>query len=162
MDPSFFSSQVQAILSRLLVDWLGQSAPTKEAPKATWVHPTPKYSGAGDAGAFEDLIRQAAEKYGVDANLVRSVIRAESNFNPKAVSSAGARGLMQLMPATAAGLGVGDSFNPQENINGGVKLLSRLLRKYDGDVRLALAAYNAGPGAVARYGGVPPYQETRT
>ena len=99
--------------------------------------------------------------YSVDYNLVKAVIKAESNFNPKAVSRAGARGLMQLMPATAAQMGVEDSFNPEENVHGGARYLRELLERYRGDAIRALAAYNAGPEAVDRYDGVPPFPETR-
>jgi soluble lytic murein transglycosylase-like protein len=90
------------------------------------------------------------------------VVKAESNFDPTAVSGAGAAGLMQLMPGTAASLGVEDVFNPEQNVEGGVRLLRQLLDRYQGNVVYALAAYNAGPGAVDRYGGVPPYRETQT
>ncbi|MGH9659970.1 MAG: lytic transglycosylase domain-containing protein, partial [Bryobacteraceae bacterium] len=93
--------------------------------------------------------------------LVESVIKVESNYNPYAVSNKGAEGVMQLVPSTARRFGVANTFNPAQNIEGGVKYLKYLLELYDGDERLALAAYNAGEGAVARWGGIPPYRETR-
>jgi soluble lytic murein transglycosylase-like protein len=109
---------------------------------------------------FGELIRNASQKYGVDADLLFSVIAAESNFNSKAVSRRGARGLMQLLPATAARLGVTDIFDPAQNIDAGTRYLHELMTRYQGDLVLTLAAYNAGPGAVQHYGRVPPYHET--
>lgn len=110
---------------------------------------------------LEPLVEQYAGKAGVSSSLVKAVIRAESGGNPLAVSSAGAKGLMQLMPATAKGLGVHNPLNPAENIEGGSKYLGQLMKKYRGNKELALAAYNAGSGAVAKYGGIPPYKETQ-
>ena len=115
-----------------------------------------------NGGSFEDLIQQASSKYGVDADLVKAVIQNESAYDPSAVSSAGALGLMQLMPATADSLGVDNPLDPAQNIDGGVKLLRELLNQFGGNVSNTLAAYNAGPGAVQQYGGIPPYQETQT
>ncbi len=117
---------------------------------------------ARDPKTFEPLINSYAAQYGVDKALIKAVIHAESNYNPKAVSRAGARGLMQLMPKTAQALKVCDSFDPKENIRGGVRYLKFLLDTFNGDVTLALAAYNAGMARVAQYGGVPPFEETRT
>jgi soluble lytic murein transglycosylase-like protein len=115
-----------------------------------------------NGGSFENLIQQASSKYGVDADLVKAVIQNESAYDPLAISSAGAMGLMQLMPATADSLGVDNPMDPAQNIDGGVKLLRELLNQFGGNVTNTLAAYNAGPGAVQQYGGVPPYQETQT
>ena len=111
--------------------------------------------------AYGDDIRSAAKVSGVNAALLRAIIHAESGFNARALSYKGAQGLMQLMPGTASDLGVGDAFDPAENISGGARYLATLLRDYHGDVSLAAAAYNAGAGAVAKYGGVPPYAETQ-
>ena len=111
--------------------------------------------------AYEDLIQEAAMAYRLDPALIRAVMQTESAFNPNAVSRVGAQGLMQLMPALAEEMGVRDSFDPRENIMGGARYLRELLGRFRGNVRLALASYNAGPTAVARYGRVPPFRETQ-
>ncbi len=108
------------------------------------------------------MIRSASAKYGVPEPFLKGVIRNESGFRTNAVSSAGAQGLMQLMPATARGFGVTDPFNPAQNIDAGARFLRNLLKMFDGDMGLAYAGYNAGPNAVKKYGGIPPYKETQT
>jgi len=110
--------------------------------------------------SIESLVKQAGRRHGVAPELIHAVIRQESGYNPFAISQKGARGLMQLLPQTAEWLGVQDIFDPAENVEGGVKLLRYLLDRYEGDEALALAAYNAGQGAVEEHGGIPPFQET--
>jgi len=164
MDGSFFNSQYQMILYDLIFRLLDQYLDGGERVVALPPAVSRKSQTTGEEsaqGKFAAIIQEAAQKYNVDPRLIEAVIRAESNFNLKATSSAGAMGLMQLMPATAASLGVTDPYDPKENIFGGTKFLSRLLQKYKHDLSLALAAYNAGPGAVDRYGGIPPYTQTR-
>jgi soluble lytic murein transglycosylase-like protein len=114
-----------------------------------------------NTAAFTNEIRNAAQKFGVEEAVVRAVIHAESAYRPNAVSHAGAQGLMQLIPATASRFGVSDPFDPAQNIQGGVKYLAWLMKRYSSDLTLVAAAYNAGEGAVDRNGGVPPYSETR-
>ena len=114
-----------------------------------------------DTTEFDSLIRAASRRHGVEFSLVKAVIKAESAFDIRALSPAGARGLMQLMPATAAMHGVSNIYSPNQNIEGGVRHLRLLLDRYDGNLTLTLAAYNAGSKAVQRYNGVPPYRETR-
>jgi soluble lytic murein transglycosylase-like protein len=113
------------------------------------------------AAEIDSAIDRAASRHGVDPNLVRALVKVESNFNPNAVSNKGAMGLMQLMPRTASGLSVSNPFDPQQNVDAGVRHLRQLLDNFGGDVRLSLAAYNAGAGAVKRNGGVPRYVETQ-
>jgi soluble lytic murein transglycosylase-like protein len=112
--------------------------------------------------AYDDIIQEAAAEYDMDPNLIHAVMQAESAFHPYAVSRAGAEGLMQLMPELSDEIGVNDAFDPRENIMGGARYLKRLLDHHDGNIDLALASYNAGPGNVERYGGVPPFRETRS
>jgi soluble lytic murein transglycosylase-like protein len=121
-----------------------------------------KYASSVNPAEYEQLIKTCSDKYGVNPCLVKAVIHAESGYNPNAVSSKGAGGLMQLMPGTAKSLKVADRFNPKDNVEGGVKYLRFLLDTFRGDVSLAVAAYNAGLTRVAKYGGIPPYNETRT
>jgi soluble lytic murein transglycosylase-like protein len=117
----------------------------------------------GDSNLYDDLIAKASEKYRVDSTLIKAIIKAESNFNHRAISPMGARGLMQLMPATAVTLQVKDSFHPENNIDGGVRYLRYLMNLFNGNLPLVLAAYNAGENAVLRYNNrIPPYQETQT
>lgn len=139
-------------------------APSKTVPDRKSIPaaaPRPKITSDRVLETYGPTIEEASRKYAVDSTLIYSVIMTESGGNPKAVSPKGAKGLMQLMDATAEQMGVADSLNPHQNIDGGAKYLRQLLNKYDGDLKRTLAAYNAGPGAVDKHRGVPPYAETR-
>ena len=119
-------------------------------------------SSSVNPAEYDHIISTCASKYGVNQSLIKAVIQAESGYNPNAISRKGASGLMQLMPGTARSLNVSNSFDPKDNVEGGVKYLRFLLDTFRGDVSLAVAAYNAGLNKVAKYGGIPPYNETRT
>lgn len=133
---------------------VGGSDAIRTTVRTDAIHPSTR-------AAIEAIVERQAAQHAINPDLVRAVIQVESAWNPRAVSSKGAMGLMQLMPATARELGVTDPFDPAQNIRGGVKYLKQLLERYDGNAELALAAYNAGPGAVDRYGRIPPYRETQ-
>ena len=122
----------------------------------------PRVSGGSATSAgFDELIRSASDRYNIDPDLIRAIIKTESDFNINARSNKGAMGLMQLMPDTARLHNISDAYDPNENVEGGVRHLRMLLERYQGNLELSLAAYNAGAGAVEKHGGIPPYNETR-
>jgi soluble lytic murein transglycosylase-like protein len=131
----------------LPADAPGSAAPARQVPEPP--------------SNVKEMVEQAAERYALEPSLIHSVIKVESNYNPNAISVAGAEGLMQLIPSTARRFGVSNSFHPGQNIEGGARYLKYLMQLYHGDERLALAAYNAGEGAVNKYRGIPPYAETQ-
>jgi len=135
---------------------VGISRPRKAVASVAALTPA-----AAELVPFVREIAAAANKYGVDAALLAGLVKQESNFNPRAQSGVGAKGLTQLMDGTARGLGVTDAFDPAQALDGGARFLAGLLKQFHGDEKLALAAYNAGPGAVQKFGGIPPYQETQ-
>ena len=142
-----------------------ESYDASDAAAGTSTSDTTSASQSGEglecSAELDAIFDEAAEKYGVDAKFLKSIAKCESDFDPACVSHSGATGIMQLMPATAAELGVSDSDDPYQNIMGGAQYISELLDKYNGDTSLALAAYNAGSGNVAKYGGIPPFTETQ-
>jgi soluble lytic murein transglycosylase-like protein len=168
---SVMNNQMQNAIYQIVLRWIddylqeagtASAAGTKTSSGTAQLRRPALVAEGKEKGNFDTIINSISAKYNVDPRLVSAVVQTESNFNPNAESSCGAQGLMQLMPATAKDLGVKDSMDPTENLDGGVHYLSNMLNRFNGNVSMALAAYNAGPGAVAKYGGVPPYQETQT
>ncbi|HPH96748.1 MAG TPA: lytic transglycosylase domain-containing protein [Anaerolineaceae bacterium] len=163
IDTNYFNMEIQLVLMQLMQKMSGtELSGLLDSAQNTGASTLKSSADATVTGSFAEIIREKAAKYNVDPALVQAVIKAESNFNPDVVSSAGAQGLMQLMPGTARSLGVTNAFDPEQNIEGGVKFLRQLLDRFGGNTTLAVAAYNAGPGAVSKYDGIPPYQETQT
>ncbi|AEF17622.1 Lytic transglycosylase catalytic [Thermoanaerobacterium xylanolyticum LX-11] len=151
------SNSFQDILNELISEGTTSTEDIK-SETIDFSNKTPDMTGVSK-DKIESYINEASKKYGVSKDLIDAVIKAESDYNPYAVSSAGAMGLMQLMPSTAQYLGITNPFDPEENIDGGTKLLSQLLNKYN-NTALALAAYNAGEESINKYNGIPPYEET--
>ncbi len=139
-----------------------QAATAADASSPTTAHGEGVAGTAGDGGEYDSVIEQASERYGIDPAVLHGLIQQESGFDPNAQSGAGASGLTQLMPGTASSMGVANPLNPTESIEGGARYLSQLMSQFGGNTEDALAAYNAGPGAVQQYGGIPPYAETQS
>ena len=157
LDPrsSQFAAMVQAAIE-------GQGQAPLDAANASFTAQTaPNAPAMVPPAQIDQLVSANSATFGVDPNLVKAIIANESGFNANATSKVGAQGLMQLMPGTAAGLGVSNAYDPSQNVWGGTKYIKGLLDRFGGDMRKAVAAYNAGPGAVEKYGGVPPYAETQ-
>ena len=153
--------QPQESFQTVLDTQFGTSPAAPAIPGAATTGTTAAATGLGEPSPYDAMIAEAAQANNVPPALIKAVARAESGFDPNAVSRAGAQGLMQLMPTTAAGLGVTDPFDPKQNLMGGAKFLRGLLDRFGGDVSKVLAGYNAGPGAVEKYGGIPPFAETQ-
>lgn len=143
------------------VSTIDTAAAVTSGSQASSAASTSGNTSSSSSTSLDAYFEEAAAKYNVDVKLLKAIAHAESNFNPNATSSSGAMGVMQLMPSTAKSLGITDAYNAYDNIMGGAKVISQHLANYNGDVSLALAAYNAGSGNVAKYGGVPPFTETQ-
>lgn len=140
----------------------GSPSPAPQGASNNFASALQAATATGESGEYESLIDQAASRNGLDPAILHGLIQQESGFDPSATSSAGAAGLTQLMPGTASSLGVANPMNPAESIEGGARYLGQLMTQFGGNAEDALAAYNAGPGAVQQYGGVPPYSETQS
>lgn len=151
---------IQAYVSAIDGSWMENAGSDPQQVTVEEIDNTQTEEPEPDTPYYKHIM-QAANTYQVDAALIQAIIMAESSYNPKAVSHRGAQGLMQLMPTTAKWLGVKDTFDPALNIDGGVRYFKRLLDRFNGDIKLALAAYNAGSRYVRKYGGVPPFRATR-
>lgn len=159
--PFLMNNQVLASRSQIEPNF---SAYNNDAINKTSVHSANGSIGKNDnasSSKINDIVRQAANRFNLDEKLIHAIIKTESNYNPKATSKAGAMGLMQLMPGTAREVGVTDPYDLAQNIYGGVQYFSNMLNKHKGNIELALASYNAGPGNVKKYGGIPPFKETK-
>ena len=150
------SADKKPVIAKVVSSQPAEAKPPAVKPE----HSMPSTKGSKAECLYHPIIVQAASHHQIDPALVKAIIMAESSYNPRAISKKGAKGLMQLMPATAQALGVEDSFNPKQNINGGVRYFKKLVNRFDGDVKLALAAYNAGSTNVRRYQGIPPFKAT--
>ncbi|MCL5057628.1 MAG: transglycosylase SLT domain-containing protein [Actinobacteria bacterium] len=160
MDSNNASSRAGQTGRRISSPGAGMLEPLKTAGQRHYPNPAAGPVSVSSNTGLDHILESTAKKFGIDPGLLKAVAKVESDFNPFAVSKAGAMGLMQLMPGTAASLGVENPFDATENVEGGARYLRSLMDRYGGDAKLALAAYNAGPGAVDRHGGVPPYRET--
>jgi soluble lytic murein transglycosylase-like protein len=154
-------SDAQVIGSSLDISQLADLQSSEGGDANSMAYNTPSNYKHKKGRLFHLIILQEAKRYKIDPCLVKAIIMAESGYNPKAISKRGAKGLMQLMPSTAEALGVEDIFNPKQNISGGIRYFKQLVKRFDGDVKLALAAYNAGSQKVRHYQGIPPYKSTQ-